>query len=143
MSGRDLAIARPRAAAVHTPAEAPVRAGAAVVGELVGRAAVGSDQGHTVTPVAEGEAGLTAIQQQVAPRPDRQTHRERVSLGVVQDGPAAQRRRRGTAVIDLDPLVRKVGDPILVPVHALRVGFALVQRYAGQGTACRLEWPLA
>ena len=60
LPGRDLAVGRPRAAAIRAPAEAPVRAGAAVVGELVRRAPVGSDQGHAVAPVAERQAGLAA-----------------------------------------------------------------------------------
>ena len=137
LPGRDLAVARPRAAAVRAPAEAPVRAGAAVVAELVRRAAVGSDQGHAVAPVAEGQASLTAIQQQVALRPDREAEREGVGLGVVQDRPAAQRCRGGTAVVELDPLIHEVGHAILVPVHALRVGQELVQGHAGRERRAR------
>ena len=132
LPGRDLAVARPCAAAVRTPTEAAVGAGAAVVGELVRRAAVGSDQGHAVAPVAEGQAGLAPIQQQVALRPDHEAEGEGIGLGVVQDRPAAQRCRGGTAVVELDPLVYEVGHAILVPVHALRVGQDLVQGYAGR-----------
>ena len=143
LPGRDLALARPRAAAVRAPAEAAVCAGAAVVGELVRRAAVGADQGHAVAPVAEGQAGLTAIQQQVALRPDREAEREGVGLGVVQDGPAAQRCRGGTAVVELDPLIHEVGHAILVPVHALRVGQESRSGLRRPGTACLSGWPWA